>query len=677
MSNKDETPQRNDATRIVIKKTASSPSENEKTVARPVKPAIEHATDARKTLATGNRDEALTRFHSVLKKGETTTGFKHAKEIANSALAANKIILKNRFVLESVIGFGGMGTVYLAKDLRKIEANDPKPFAAVKVLNDDFKNHTDAFVTLQREASRSHSLSHPNIVTVHDFDRDGDTIFMTMEYLEGEPLDSLIQGMPNGLPVEQATKIIKDFCHALTHAHSKGIIHSDLKPGNIFATKDNAKVLDFGIARSISSATVAGDFDAGSLGALTPAYATLEMFEGAEPDPRDDVYAAAIIAYQLLTGKHPYNNISAQDLAAKGSRVTKPVKPAGISKQQWIALESALAIHRKNRTQSIKEFLDDFTHVKKFPYFKAISVSLLIAVGVLGYMIFSAPDEIATAIDNTYKKAAQCAQANDLECAIESSRAVLELAPNHVQATQLLTQALDKQTIHYEQEAQLALENCIEKLDLICAQETLARIKSHAPNSNSISKIEAEIDTLNTNIALKNTVQKSQECLQSNDMSCALEALNEAKNIAPNDSSVFLLQQLIDNEQAKQAAASAAQDNALDTLLSKANKCLSSKNYSCAISSSDEALKIAANDTRFLSLKQKALSEESQRKENAISAERLVQKASECYNKKNFTCAIANAESALEFTPNYKPAVTLIEKSKNQIKTLKSSLNIN
>ncbi len=460
------------------------------------------------------------------------------------------------------------------------------------------------------------------------------------------------------------------------HAHSKGIIHSDLKPGNIFATKDNAKVLDFGIARSISSATIAGDFDAGSLGALTPGYATLEMFEGDEPHPSDDVYAAAIIAYQLLTGKHPYNHLSAQELATKAS-FTKPTKPEGLSKHQWLALESALAIQRKNRTSSIKTFLDNFTQVKKFPYFKVISASLLIAVGVLGYMIFSAPNQVAIAIENTYKKAELCSQNNDVECAIESSRAVLELAPKHTQALQLLAQATEKQTLNYEQEAQKNIAYCIAQSDLICAQETLAHIKSRVPNSKLIAQIEDNIEALNTSIALKNSIKKSQNCLQNNDIHCALDFLNEAKNIAPNDSSIVLLQQLIDVEQAKKAAATAAQDNALSTLLNKANKCLNSKNYTCVISTSDEALKIAANDTRFLSLKQKALSEESQHKENINSAERLVKKASECYNKKNFTCAIANAESALEFAPNYKPAVTLIEKSKNQIKTLKSSLNIN
>ncbi|MDZ7923331.1 MAG: protein kinase [Marinagarivorans sp.] len=676
MSNQDEPPKRNDATRVVPKKTTASPIVNEKTIARPITPAVDNATDIRKTLATDNRDEALTRFNNALKQGNTTTGFKHAKDIANAALAANKIILKKRFVLESVIGTGGMGTVYLAKDLRKIEANDPKPFAAVKVLNDDFKNHTDAFVTLQREASRSHTLSHPNIVTVHDFDRDGDTIFMTMEFLEGEPLDSLIDRMPNGLPIEQATKIIKDFCEALIHAHSKGIIHSDLKPGNIFATKSNAKVLDFGIARSVSNATIVGDFDAGSLGALTPSYATLEMFEGAEPAPSDDVYAAAIIAYQLLTGKHPYNNISAQDLAAK-EKAPKLIKPEGISKHQWLALESALAIHRKDRTHSIKFFLDTFTHVKKFPYFKVISATLFCAVGVLGFLIYNAPNEVATAIENTYLKAEQCAQTEDLDCAIESSRAVLELEPTHLQATQLLTQTLAKQSAIYEADAKTDTENCIENGDLNCAQEVLARLKNRVPQSTEITTIETAIDNLSAEITLSNLIDGAQYCLKNNDFNCAQEAYLKAEILAPNNTQVQVLKQNIDKRLNEHTASIAEFEQRIASIISSAQKCLNQKNYTCAINKSDEALKLDASNTSALTIKQRALSDASQQKENTKSAEKLYQKASACFEKRNYTCAIANSESALEFSPSYKPAKDLIQKSRKKIETLKSSLKIN
>ncbi|HMU67582.1 MAG TPA: hypothetical protein PKE57_10560, partial [Cellvibrionaceae bacterium] len=100
--------------------------------------------------------------------GNDSSGFAKARALAQSTLASNGTLLKKRFVLEDVLGSGGMGTVYKTRDLRKVEAEDPNPYIATKVLNQDFKHHPDAFVTLQQEAAKSHTLAHPNIVTVHD-----------------------------------------------------------------------------------------------------------------------------------------------------------------------------------------------------------------------------------------------------------------------------------------------------------------------------------------------------------------------------------------------------------------------------------------------------------------------------------------------------------------------------
>ncbi len=265
------------------------------------------ATDNSKANRPEDYGAALTKIRNSFDTTNTSQGFEKAKSDANKALENNKIILNNRFVLESTLGVGGMGTVYKARDLRKVEASDLNPNIAVKVLNSDFRDHPDAFITLQREASRSHLLSHPNIVTVHDFDRDGDVIYMTMELLEGQGLDKLLHSNKGaGLAPEEAYEIIEDYSTALGYAHKRNIIHSDLKPGNIFITNTGTKVLDFGIARVAVDAQQADDFDAGSLGAMTPAYASLEMIENQTPDQSDDVYAAAIIAYELLTGEHPY-----------------------------------------------------------------------------------------------------------------------------------------------------------------------------------------------------------------------------------------------------------------------------------------------------------------------------------------------------------------------------------
>ncbi|MEL7451196.1 MAG: serine/threonine-protein kinase, partial [Pseudomonadota bacterium] len=169
----------------------------------------------------------------------------------DAPLAVDSVI-KERFVLQAEIGKGGMGVVFKALDLRKQEALDRNPYVAVKVLNEEFKRHPESLKALQREARKAQDLAHPNIVNVFDFDRDGDDVYMTMEYLEGEPLDELIQKQAmSGLPKDEAFPIIRGMALALNYAHEKGIIHSDFKPANCFLNKDGVvKVFDFGIARA-------------------------------------------------------------------------------------------------------------------------------------------------------------------------------------------------------------------------------------------------------------------------------------------------------------------------------------------------------------------------------------------------------------------------------------------
>ncbi|TFW10138.1 serine/threonine protein kinase, partial [Oxalobacteraceae bacterium OM1] len=271
--------------------------------------------------------------------------------------------LNNRFVLEECIGFGGMGTVYKALDLRKLEASDRKPYIAIKVLNAQFSAHPQSLIALQREAKKAQTLAHPNIVTVYDFDRDGPMVYLTMEYLAGEPLSRLLRSPDfTGMPVDKALHIVGGIARALAYAHERGFVHCDLKPANVFVThRGDVKVIDFGIARVFrkpdedSEATV---FDAGSLGGLTPAYASPEMIEHLVPDPRDDLYALACITYELLTGKHPFNRLAATQARSQGM---KPERPEGLHNRQWRALRAALAFDRNQRTPSVMRFYEDMT----------------------------------------------------------------------------------------------------------------------------------------------------------------------------------------------------------------------------------------------------------------------------------------------------------------------------
>ena len=269
-------------------------------------------------------------------------------------------VLAQRFVIQEIIGSGGMGTVFKARDLRRDEAQDRHPYVAVKTLNIDVLRRDDLLKILQREARKAQNLSHPNIVRVYDFDRDDETIFLTMELLEGSSLEAMIQA--NGLAgtsLQDALPIIEQVASALEFAHSEGIVHSDLKPANILILDTGrVKVIDFGIARAIPTSGMQTldrtTFDMHALGALTPAYASPEMIEGKEPDPRDDVFALACIAYELLTGLHPFGRTPA--LAARAANL-RPKRPARLSASQWKALQGGLELNRSRRTPSAKSLI--------------------------------------------------------------------------------------------------------------------------------------------------------------------------------------------------------------------------------------------------------------------------------------------------------------------------------
>jgi len=296
-------------------------------------------------------------------------------------------ILKDRFILKNIIGSGGMSVVFRALDLRKQEAKNRSPFVAIKVLGDVFKHHPQSLLVLERETHKIQSLAHPNIITVYDFDRDGDTIYMTMECLEGQSLDAVIRDHKQGLHYSKAIPIIKGMCRALQYAHSKDIIHSDFKPENVFYTKDNqTKVLDFGIARAKQvperkkNDTV---FDVGSLSALTPPYASLEMLEHREPDIRDDIYALGCVTYKLLTGVHPYKNLQANQ--ARDAEL-KPKRIKELNRRQWQTLSDSLEFEREKRLKTVEEFIDGIELKTRSRWFYAILIGILISIGVSAYL---------------------------------------------------------------------------------------------------------------------------------------------------------------------------------------------------------------------------------------------------------------------------------------------------
>ncbi|WP_028215051.1 serine/threonine protein kinase [Paraburkholderia mimosarum] len=349
---------------------------------------IEHREDS----AAATDDS--TRIHETLAAARAFTAGEDAEHVKGIGDTLN-----GRFVLEECLGVGGMGTVYKALDLRKLEASDRKPYIAIKVLNVQFRGQPTSLIALQREARKAQTLAHRNIVTVYDFDRDGPLVYLTMEYLSGKPLSKVLRA-PGfaGMPFEKARPIIAGMGQALAYAHERGFVHCDFKPANVFLTDGgDVKVIDFGIARVFQRPEEDPDvtvFDPATLGGITPAYASPEMFEHREPDPRDDVYALACVSYELLTGKHPFNRKSATQARSDKMRAERP---QGLDRSQWRTLSAALSFDRASRTPSVNQFMEGMgvlSHASAFTGARVGAVgvgAIVVAAGIwFGYRIFYA-----------------------------------------------------------------------------------------------------------------------------------------------------------------------------------------------------------------------------------------------------------------------------------------------
>lgn len=306
-------------------------------------------------------------------------------------------LIGGRYELLSQLGAGGMGRVFKARDRLRAEAQDRNPNIALKVLSEEFKLHPDSMIALQREVRRAQTLAHPNVITVHEFFRDGPHLYMTMELLEGRPLNELCNSeYANGIPYEEAWPIVDGVCKALQYGHEKGIVHSDIKPANVFLCDDGTvKVLDLGISRPMSPGNVPNSeetaFDPGKrLGSLTPAYAALEMWYQATPDPRDDIYALACMTYVLLTGRHPFGGISARDAKDQG---LVPERIDSLSRGQWNALQKGLAFERELRTVSVQKFRREFepqaVERRNRRYAAAAALAVVIVASLVGIRFYT------------------------------------------------------------------------------------------------------------------------------------------------------------------------------------------------------------------------------------------------------------------------------------------------
>ncbi|MDA1129603.1 MAG: protein kinase, partial [Chloroflexi bacterium] len=206
-----------------------------------------------------------------------------------------------RYEILERIAAGGQGTVYRARDtvLDRV--------VAIKVINQSLADDPAYLEALQREARLAAGLDHPNITTVHDFQFEGDTPYLVMEYVPDSLDKHLRRRQP--LPQAEAVEIAIQICKALAYAHSNGVIHRDIKPQNVLLTEDGiAKVSDFGIARAIASSTQSRTTRAVG----TPFYMAPEQWTGSPADAKADIYSLGVLLYELLTGSPPFQGDSVE-----------------------------------------------------------------------------------------------------------------------------------------------------------------------------------------------------------------------------------------------------------------------------------------------------------------------------------------------------------------------------
>jgi serine/threonine protein kinase len=206
-------------------------------------------------------------------------------------------LLGGRYEIIRRVGSGGMAYVLQARDLNLQRG------VAIKVLRTNLVKQSEFRARFLQEARAAANLSHPNIVTIHDFGQDGDRFFIVMEYVEGTDLKTLIHDQGR-LPLEVALSYMMQICNGVGYAHRAGLVHCDLKPQNILVAGDGRiKITDFGIAVTLAAIQPEPSRD---LVWGSPHYFAPEQIMGASPSPATDVYALGVVLFEMITGRLPF-----------------------------------------------------------------------------------------------------------------------------------------------------------------------------------------------------------------------------------------------------------------------------------------------------------------------------------------------------------------------------------
>jgi serine/threonine-protein kinase len=297
--------------------------------------------------------------------------------------------LEGRYAIERQIGAGGMATVYLARDVRHERE------VAVKVLRPELGLGADRFI---REIKLAASLRHPHILPVHDSGTADGLMYYVMPYAEGESLRERLD-REGGLPLGLVSQILREVAGALSHAHRRGVIHRDIKPGNILLEQGHAVVTDFGIAVAVDVMEQERITRTG-LVMGTPVYMSPEQIDAVSTvDARSDIYSVACVTYEMLAGVPPFSGPT--PLAVLSKRLTEelpPIERDDVPANVYDVLRSALSLEAADRPAAVAEFADAWDSAMQAPALR-VSTSVQKEAASIAVLPF---DNMSADPDNEY-----------------------------------------------------------------------------------------------------------------------------------------------------------------------------------------------------------------------------------------------------------------------------------
>ena len=296
--------------------------------------------------------ECATRLDSSISPSFTMTMDTNTDEFTRG------LVFAGRYEIIEELGVGGMGRVFRAFD-KKMEEE-----VALKLIKPEIAANPRIVERFRNEIKIARSITHKNVCRMHDLNEVGQTLYLTMEYVRGEDLKSLIRRTKHLAP-GTAVSIGLQIAGGLAEAHKLGIVHRDLKPQNIMIDKEgNAKIMDFGIARSLQTGGLTGEN--AIIG--TPEYMSPEQVEGRGTDPRSDIYALGVILFEMLTGRVPFESDTALGVALK-QKTEPPPDPRTIDprigEDLGLLVLRCLDKSKETRVQSALELIAELSKIEE------------------------------------------------------------------------------------------------------------------------------------------------------------------------------------------------------------------------------------------------------------------------------------------------------------------------